>query len=148
MFKKEIPVANGKVDTLIGPNTTIEGKVQATGILRVEGRIRGELESDGDVIIGEKGEVHAHIHARHVTVAGKVTGNISAVGRMHLVTTGSLEGDIEATTIVIEEGAFFKGNCRMGETAAGKGGSMQKEHLESASTPVSSNVTSTYIQTS
>ncbi|GAX88547.1 bactofilin family protein [Effusibacillus lacus] len=113
MFKKEAPAANGKVDTLIGAGTTIEGMIQTNGILRVEGRIRGELMSDGDVIVGEKGEVHANVLARHVTVGGKVYGNVLASGKMHLMKTGSIQGDIEAGTIVIEEGAYIKGVCKM-----------------------------------
>jgi cytoskeletal protein CcmA (bactofilin family) len=121
MFKKEAPINSGKVDTLIGAGTTIEGKVQANGILRVEGRIRGEVVAEGDVIVGEKGEIRANIKARHVTVAGKVAGNIHASGRMHLIATGSLHGDVDAATIMIDEGAHFVGACRMTETASGKG---------------------------
>ncbi|MFC4768137.1 bactofilin family protein [Effusibacillus consociatus] len=121
MFKKEAPLNSGKVDTLIGAGTTIEGKVQASGILRVEGRIGGEVISEGDVIVGEKGEIRANIKARHVTIAGKVAGNITASGRMHLVSSGSLEGDIDAATIAIEEGAHFKGACRMSAPSNGKG---------------------------
>lgn len=120
MFKKESPITGGKVDTLVGPGTTIEGKVQAAGILRVEGRIRGEVVSEGDVIVGEKGEIRANIKARHVTIAGRVAGNISASGRMHLTATGSLQGDVDASTISIEEGAHFKGACRMAEPSSGK----------------------------
>jgi cytoskeletal protein CcmA (bactofilin family) len=115
MLKRNTPVATGKVDTLIGAGTTLEGKVQGTGILRVEGRIRGEVVSDGDIIVGEKGEIRANIKARNVSIAGRVNGNIHASGRMHLMASASLQGDIDAGTIIIEEGAQFKGACRMVE---------------------------------
>ena len=120
MFKKESAIASGKIDTLIGAGTSLEGKIQAHGVLRVEGRIRGEVVSEGDIIVGEKGEIRAHIKARHVTIAGKVFGNIQASGRMHLLASGSLQGDVDAGTIAVEEGAHFKGTCRMAESSTGK----------------------------
>lgn len=129
MFKKNTPVTNGKIDTLIGVGTTIEGHIQASGILRVEGRIRGEVVSEGDVIVGEKGDIRANIKARHVTVAGKVQGNISASGRMHLIASGQLLGDVEAATVIIEEGAHFKGTCKMTEASNGKSKSSNVEPM-------------------
>lgn len=144
MLKKNTPVASGKVDTLIGAGTTLEGKVQGTGILRVEGRIRGEVISDGDIIVGEKGEIRANIKARNVTIAGKVTGNIHASGRMHLMASASLQGDIDAGTIVIEEGAQFKGACRMIETSAsGKHRSAEPEPEPPKEAELSASTTST-----
>jgi cytoskeletal protein CcmA (bactofilin family) len=119
--KKEAPVTNGKIDTLIGAGTTIDGHIQASGILRVEGRIRGEITSEGDVIVGEKGDIRANIKARHVSIAGKVQGNIAASGRMHLMISGQLTGDVEAATVVIEEGAHFKGACKMSDTTEQRG---------------------------
>lgn len=127
MFKKEAPVINGKVDTLLGAGTTIDGHIQATGILRVEGRIRGEVVSDGDIIVGEKGDIRANIKARHVTIAGKVTGNIHASGRMQLMASGFLQGDVEAATIIIEEGAHFKGTCKMTDTSSKKSKEPEQE---------------------
>jgi cytoskeletal protein CcmA (bactofilin family) len=147
MFKKETAVSNGKIDTLIGAGTTIEGKINATGILRVEGRVRGEVVSEGDVMIGEKGEIRANIKARHVTIAGKVTGNINASGRMHLMATATLLGDVDAATVVIEEGAHFKGACRMHDSQNGSGSEPSSHHSDSmketlSSDPIGSGTTS------
>jgi cytoskeletal protein CcmA (bactofilin family) len=145
MFKKDAPMTNGKVDTLIGAGTTIEGKVQANGILRVEGRIGGEVISEGDVIVGEKGEIRANIKARHVSVAGRITGNILASGRMHLMASGSLHGDIEAATIMIEEGAHFLGTCRMKESSSTKSkASKQEPNLSGPSEPAKTGGATTY----
>ncbi len=114
MFGKRPEAVQPKgVDTIIGRETQITGRLVAGGTIRVDGRVEGEIETDGDVVVGEPGKVAASIRARNVTIAGEVQGNIHAAGRLELVPSGKLYGDVEVAILAIEDGAIFKGMCEM-----------------------------------
>ncbi|MCR4402471.1 MAG: polymer-forming cytoskeletal protein [Firmicutes bacterium] len=120
MFGKRTgePQQPKKVDTIIGKDTRISGRIQAEGTIRIEGTVDGEIDADGDVIVGEPGRLVASIHARNVTVAGEVQGNIHSEGRLELLPTGKLYGDVKTAVLAIEDGAIFKGACEMTEAPA------------------------------
>jgi cytoskeletal protein CcmA (bactofilin family) len=61
------------------------------------------------VTVGRNGQVAANITAREIVVLGKVKGNVSATDRVDIRAEGSLNGDVAAARISIEDGAFFKG---------------------------------------
>ena len=100
--------------TFIGANITIEGTVTGSDPVVVEGSVRGNVRLTGDLLIGTKGRVEATVHARNVTIEGKLTGDVSADERVELVATASVEGNIKAPRIVVAEGARFRGNVDMG----------------------------------
>jgi cytoskeletal protein CcmA (bactofilin family) len=100
--------------TFIGPNLTIDGTVTGSEPIVVEGTVRGKIEISSDLRIGTKARVEAALHARNVTVEGKVTGDISAVDRLELVATSIVEGNLQAPKIIVAEGAKFRGSVDMG----------------------------------
>lgn len=102
-----------EIDTVIGPDTKLEGKIEAIGIVRVDGRFHGEIITQGDIIIGENGEVEGKLNAKTVIVAGFLKANPLNVGKLVIRTTGKVIGDVEVSHIVIEENAVFEGNCSM-----------------------------------
>ncbi|HHV62985.1 MAG TPA: polymer-forming cytoskeletal protein [Firmicutes bacterium] len=101
------------IDTLVGKDTEFEGKLTASGTVRVDGRFRGEIDTTGDLIVGEGGMVAAGVRAKNVVIAGHVEGNVEADGRLEIVPSGRLYGDVKVATLVIEDGAIFKGACEM-----------------------------------
>ncbi|MCF6094667.1 polymer-forming cytoskeletal protein [Microaerobacter geothermalis] len=102
-----------KVDTIIGPGTEFIGDIKATGIVRIDGSHQGKIETMGDVIVGEKGNVAAEIRGRNISIAGKVEGPVVAEGRLQILPKGVLIGDVEVSTIIIEEGGKYNGQCLM-----------------------------------
>jgi len=100
-------------DTLIGEGTVFEGKIRSEAGIRVEGRIVGDIECTGDVIVGEKGVLYSNIHARHVELAGSVHGNVTAQGQLTIRSTGKLYGNLTAQRLNIEAGAVFQGSSKM-----------------------------------
>lgn len=106
-------VNTDKVDTFIGKGTEFKGTLNATGVLRIDGKVEGEVNTTGDVVIGETGRVEADIKTRHVTTAGEVRGNISAEGKLEIISTGKIYGDIKVMHLVINDGAVFEGKCEM-----------------------------------
>ncbi len=111
--KRPEPAQPKKVDTIIGKETQIAGHIVATGTIRVDGRVEGDIAADGDVIVGESGRIVASIRARNVTVAGEVQGDVYAGGRLEIVPSGKLYGDVRTAVLAIEDGAIFKGMCEM-----------------------------------
>ncbi len=107
-----------RVDTIIGKNTHINGTVTSTGVLRVDGKIEGQLIHRGDLIVGESGTVEATVSVRHITIAGRVRGNVEAEGKIEIVSTGQLLGDVKSSGLIIADGAVFVGKSEMNPTNA------------------------------
>lgn len=102
--------------TIIGESSNFNGTLNSSGIIRVDGKFEGQLNADGNVIIGESGVIKGNINSSKVTIAGKVEGNINCSGLLELTSSGKLFGDIEVKNINIEDGAIFQGKCMMVQT--------------------------------
>lgn len=109
-----------KMETIIGPGVSFKGALKAQSGVRVDGLMEGELETTGNVIVGEKGQVMASIAAQNVYVAGYVRGNVSARGRLEISGKGKLWGDMSAAILAIEEGGVFRGTSNMRHDAFGE----------------------------
>jgi cytoskeletal protein CcmA (bactofilin family) len=107
------PIDMDKVDSIIGKGTEIKGNINASGVLRIDGKIEGGVKTVGDLIVGDTGVVSADISARHITVAGEVRGNITAQGKLELTNTAKVFGDVKVQQLNISDGALFDGKCEM-----------------------------------
>ena len=111
--KKNEVVSTGTINTIIGNNSKVEGLLEASDPTRVDGLVQGKILSKSSVIVGEHGVVKGDIIAIEILVAGTVYGNVKAEQRIELTETGRVLGDLVTKTLVIDEGASFKGNCTM-----------------------------------
>ena len=111
--KKTDSVGTGMINTITGNNSKIEGVLVASDPTRVDGLLQGEILSKSSVIVGESGVVKGDIRAVEILVAGTVYGNLKAEERIELTETGRVLGDLVTKSLVIDEGASFKGNCTM-----------------------------------
>lgn len=100
--------------TFIGPNVTIEGTMTGSEPILIEGTVRGKINLGADLRVGSKARVEATVHARNVTVEGKLTGDVSADDRVELVASATVDGNIKAPKIIVAEGAKFRGSVDMG----------------------------------
>lgn len=105
-----------RIETVIGPNARFSGKLETDGGLRIDGLCEGSIRAAGNVIVGEQGRVLADIDANNVSVSGAVKGKIVASGRLEILSTGKVWGDIAVTSFLIEEGGFFRGQSLMAGT--------------------------------
>jgi cytoskeletal protein CcmA (bactofilin family) len=110
--RSSVPAPAG--GTFIGPNITIEGTITGSELVTIEGTVRGKVDLSADLRVGVKARLEATVHARNVTVEGKITGDISADDRVELVASATVDGNIKAPKIVVAEGAKFRGNVDMG----------------------------------
>jgi cytoskeletal protein CcmA (bactofilin family) len=99
-------------ETVLGANCVLEGKLSSKTNVRLDGTFTGTLEIDGNVLVGETAKITADIHARNVSIAGAVHGNVSGK-KVQLLRTGRIWGDIQATALTTEEGAFIDGKITM-----------------------------------
>lgn len=119
---KRVTVNSGDhVGTLIGQGTQLKGSITATGALRIDGEVEGEIVTSSEIVIGETGIVKAQVKAKNATVGGTVTGNMEVNERLELLASAKLLGDIKAGTLIIGEGAIFKGACEMRSIEEKKG---------------------------
>lgn len=99
---------------LIATGTTIKGEINTTCDIRIDGTIEGIVTSKGKVVIGDNGLVNGEIKAANVDIMGAVKGEINATDTLSLKSSGKIDGNIKTTTLIIEQGAQFNGNCKMG----------------------------------
>lgn len=88
----------------------VKGDITGSESLYIDGKVEGSVSLPGNrVTVGRNGQVAANITAREIVVLGKVRGNVTASDRVDIRAEGSLNGDVAAARISIEDGAFFKG---------------------------------------
>jgi cytoskeletal protein CcmA (bactofilin family) len=91
----------------------IEGDYKFSGTVMLNCTFRGNIESTGTLVIGEKAVINAGIASAVVRVSGEINGRLVASERVELESKARVVGDIETPVLVIEQGAVFEGQCRM-----------------------------------
>jgi cytoskeletal protein CcmA (bactofilin family) len=99
--------------TVLGRDDTLSGRLQLKGGGQLLGNFSGQIECDGDLLIGAEAHVEADIRSVRVTIAGFVRGNIVAASRLKITNTGRLEGDAKVGALVVQEGGVHHGVIRV-----------------------------------
>jgi cytoskeletal protein CcmA (bactofilin family) len=114
---------NNENDSLLGnmikAGTEIVGNIKCKGDIRIDGTLKGTLESEGRVVVGESGKIEGEIICNTAEVSGKVQATVSVKELLSLKATSNLEGDISTNKLHIEPGANFTGSCSMGGVIKG-----------------------------
>jgi cytoskeletal protein CcmA (bactofilin family) len=111
-MKKENKIDS--ISTFLGSDANIEGKIEFQGTIRVDGRVKGKISSEGGtLIVGENAVVNADITAGAVIVMGELNGTIDAKERIEVYPPGRLGGNVLAAIISIKPGGIFNGHCAM-----------------------------------
>ena len=103
--------------TEVGPDAVFEGKLQGEGNYSVRGKIIGESDISGILLLETGGEWIGNVLADVVVIAGTVKGNVMAREKLELQVTGRVDGDLEAPVIAIAEGAVYDGKIKMAKAA-------------------------------
>ena len=102
---------------VLSTDVEIKGTVKFTNDLVVDGKIEGEITSDGNLTVGENARIKAEIKTATIVIYGKVHGNLTATDRVELKSSAEVVGDIKAKTLSIEAGAIFVGKSTVGTPA-------------------------------
>ncbi|MEY5008913.1 MAG: hypothetical protein RLZZ253_52 [Verrucomicrobiota bacterium] len=122
---------------LLSADVEIKGSIKFTNDLTIDGKVEGEITSQGVLTVGENAEIRGEIKTKSATVHGKVTGNITVEERCELKARAVLHGDLKASRLVIEEGATFVGKSEVSpnKIAAMKQPGMQPADAAKTATP-------------
>ncbi len=107
---------NGKTvisNSVIGRENAFSGEFRSDGLLRIDGDFKGVIKGYGVVLVGEKGRIVGDIYARMVRIGGRIKGNVYALERVDILSTGKLHGDMWTKKCQAEEGMVFTGQSKI-----------------------------------
>ena len=99
---------------MIGAGTVITGDIQSKGDIRVDGTLKGSVNTSGKVVLGKDGVIEGDVVCTDADVSGTIKAKISVAQLLSLKSTAKLNGDIITNKLSIEPGASFTGSCNMG----------------------------------
>lgn len=102
---------DNSINNIINLGSSVHGDIKVNGFMRIDGDLEGNLESNGNVIIGEKARIKGNISAKAVTVSGVVQGNIIAQESIHLFSSSVVIGDVQTHHFRADEDVVFHGHC-------------------------------------
>jgi len=103
--------------TLLAKGVVLKGEIHVEGTVRIDGRLDGEIQTKGQVIIGEDGLVHGTITCGTLVSSGRIKAKVTANERVQLLKTATLIGEVLTPVLIMEEGAKLQGTTDMGVTA-------------------------------
>src|ERR671930_257916 len=113
IIDKPKPMADHGGKDILSSDVEIKGSIKFQKELLIDGKVEGEINSDGVLTVGENAEIRGEIKTKSITVYGKVQGNITVAERCELKSKCVLQGDLKAARLVIEEGATFIGKSEV-----------------------------------
>ncbi|CAA9361175.1 MAG: hypothetical protein AVDCRST_MAG93-7664 [uncultured Chloroflexia bacterium] len=99
--------------SVIAAGDVFAGKLTTTNGVRVQGTVRGTIESKSNIQVDENASVEADITAENVTIAGSYKGSLNCSGRLEITASGRASGELETGRILLHEGGFFEGTLHM-----------------------------------
>jgi cytoskeletal protein CcmA (bactofilin family) len=116
----EVPEPTSRGGTaVLGKSVIVKGQIFSREDLTIDGEVEGTVElQEHRLTVGPNGKVSATIKAKEICVIGSVTGNVEASDKIDIRKEAKLVGDIRTARIVIEDGAYFKGNIDIIRTPA------------------------------
>lgn len=120
MFNKQTDFEKATFDTLVGANTELKGDLTSKGIIRIDGKVTGNISIQGDLFVGEAGYIKGDVTASNIHIAGSLEGNVFSSGILKLLSKSKLIGDIQVKSFVCDEGSIFDGMCKMVDPQSSK----------------------------
>ena len=99
--------------TTIGNSLILDGELQGTTGLSIQGIVKGKIEIDNTIIVEKGAVIKADIKAKDVQISGEVKGNISASGNVHYMKGCTVVGNTTTARILIADGASIKGSVHI-----------------------------------
>ncbi|MCL2761764.1 MAG: polymer-forming cytoskeletal protein [Treponema sp.] len=101
--------ADFSINTIIGPNTNLQGDIEAGGFTRIDGSIVGNVNARGRVVIGERARMKSNVSGTAITIGGVVYGNVIAGESLVILSTALVLGDIITRRIQADDGCLIHG---------------------------------------
>lgn len=109
----------GNLNGFLDAGSFIEGELHFEDTFRIDGKLTGGIVSNGDLFIGEKGDVEGDIRVRRIFISGKLRGSLEASEVVEITSKGRVTARLNTPSLTVEEGAFFEGYCSMSAEESG-----------------------------
>jgi cytoskeletal protein CcmA (bactofilin family) len=113
MFGSKPTKPQNRIDSLIGSGTVVEGNIEFTGGLRVDGRVRGNVAATegqpSTLVLSEKAQIEGEIRVSHAVINGTVIGPVHGAEYVELQPKSNVTGDVHYRTLEIQLGAVVQG---------------------------------------
>ena len=97
----------------IDKSTILKGSINAQTDIRIDGKLEGDVETIGKVIIGKEASVNGKVICTNADIEGSFKGNLTVSGTLTLKTGSNVEGEVNVQKLVVDSGAIFNANCSM-----------------------------------
>lgn len=104
---------------IIRKGTEIKGDVSCAGDIRIDGSLKGNLISEGKVVVGPEGIIEGEITCKNADISGTIKAKLMVKELLQLKSTANILSDINTNKLSIEPGAAFTGSCNMGTVVSG-----------------------------
>jgi len=106
--------ARESMETVIGADLVIEGKIEGAGHVRLVGKFKGDVHVEGDLTIEPGAKVTGSVRAGTVVIGGELEGNVDAASSVELLETGVVHGDLSAGSLTVAAGSRMRGQAEFG----------------------------------
>jgi cytoskeletal protein CcmA (bactofilin family) len=110
-------LAAEELNGFMDQGTEFDGELRFKDTFRIDGRLKGRIVSENTLIVGESGQVDAEIECAVISIRGTVSGRVHGRERIELLAGSRVQATLVSPKLVIEDGAFFQGQCDMGDKA-------------------------------
>jgi len=119
LFKQKSKGMNDQqlIATLISEGCIIEGNIKAPNFVRIDGHIKGDINVEEGMILGENGIVNGNVYTKEMIVYGTINGNLR-VESLKIQSSGKINGEIQTQTLQVEMGAVYNGKISTNTTTA------------------------------
>jgi len=131
MLKRPREISDaGQASNRVLSGTSIEGEINSDGDMRIDGRLKGNINISGKLVIGENGKVEGEVRCTNANVSGTLEGKVEVAELLSLAASARVIGDVITGKLAVEPGAEFTGSCSMGSVVReikSDGSNRQKE---------------------
>lgn len=114
IMAKQSDIGSQHKINIIVDGTRIEGTFSSESNIRIDGSIKGNVDTKGKLVIGPSGMIDGEINCQNAEIEGKITGKIMVEDLLSLKASARIDGDIYTSKLSIDPGAMFTGSCHMG----------------------------------
>ena len=115
---EQLPELDPNSRNLIAAGTSITGDVVSDGVIRLDGKLKGNLTTAGKLVVGPSGIITGDIRCKNADIEGTIEGKITVGELLALKSTAKIKGDILTQRLAVEPGAVFNGTCSMSNNPA------------------------------
>jgi cytoskeletal protein CcmA (bactofilin family) len=100
---------------IIGAGTAIDGDISCGGDIRIDGNLKGTINTRGKLVVGPSGVVEGEVFCQNADISGEIRGKVNVTELLTLKATAKLSGELVTGKLAIEPGADFSGSCAMAD---------------------------------